>query len=184
MQSRWGDRDLLRGCICPVGALLHSGHLGCAAGDHVDQRPGQALLGATTGTQGTGPWRLAVLPAVCARGFAQSPRKEEGRRRREEKEPGNEAGSRGPGAGEEVSLVFRAPGSPQRPAALRAHPLAPGCTFISHSPGQGALWLPATPAFCTLVCMSNNVPSQCHPPHTHHVWRVPDWHCLTHEPTV
>lgn len=85
MQSRWGDRDLLRGCICPVGALLHSGHLGCAAGDHVDQRPGQALLGATTGTQGTGPWRLAVLPAVCARGFARSPRKEEGRRRREEK---------------------------------------------------------------------------------------------------
>lgn len=184
MQSRWGDRDLLRGCICPVGALLHSGHLGCAAGDHVDQRPGQALLGATTGTQGTGPWRLAVLPAVCARGFARSPRKEEGRRRREEKEPGNEAGSRGPGAGEEVSLVFRAPGSPRRPAALRAHPLAPGCTFISHSPGQGALWLPATPAFCTLVCMSNNVPSQCHPPHTHHVWRVPDWHCLTHESTV
>lgn len=83
VQSRQGDRDLPGGCICPAGTLLYSGYLGCAAGDHVGQRLGQALLGATTGTQGTGPWRLAVLPTVCARGFAWSPRREEGRRRRE-----------------------------------------------------------------------------------------------------
>ena len=102
--------------------------------------PQQAIPGATTGVQEKESRHLAILPTVRARGSASSPRREEGREREKQREPGKAEERGGPGDGEGASLVFR--GVPHGWAALEAHPLAPGCTFISHGPAQGALWAP------------------------------------------
>lgn len=157
------------------------GYLGLAAGGDGDPSLGRALLDATTGIQGTESRRLAVPLTVFARGFAWSPGGEEERRRRET--AWETRGKQDSGAGEGVSLVFWALRRPNGWAVLETHPLAPGCTFIFHSPGQGALWAPSNVCVCTLVCMSSTVHSQCHSS-PDHVCRAPDLLCLTPESAV
>lgn len=123
---------------------LYLGYFGGAAGDCRAQSPQQALLDAFSSTQMREPRHLASLPMVCARTLPGI----SGGRREGKREPGKEEGSGSPGAGGGggggVSLVFwPLEESPSGWAALKAHPLAPGCTFISDSSGQWALWAPS-----------------------------------------
>lgn len=58
-------------------------------------KPSKAILGASIGIQGRESRHLAVLPTVHARGFAYSPRREEGKAESLERR----GKQRGPGAG-------------------------------------------------------------------------------------
>lgn len=86
-------------------------------------------------------WPREGTPATaCAPGSASSPGREGEERGGAERawESGGERRPWGWGAGM-IGILRRPPGR----AALGAHPLAPGCTFISRSPGRGALWAPS-----------------------------------------
>lgn len=164
MQSRWEDRNLLLGCMCIARTAPHFlwDLSGGAAEDYGDQSLGQALLDATAGIRGENP-AASGCPAHCrCQGLCLE--SQEGRKRREGRGPGKEEGSRGPGTGRGLSLVFWALRGPRWLGSRQGPPPGTRLQFICKSPGQGPSGLPAAPSLCTLVCMSSNAGSQCHSP--------------------
>ena len=96
------------------------------------------------------PWPLPGIP---------------GGRREREREPGKEEASRGPGTVE--GGVIGILGSEESPAAGQHSRPTPWHQAVHSSAtalASGPSGLPATPAFCTLVCMTSNDRSQCHIP--------------------
>ena len=104
---------------------------------------------------------MAVLPAVCTMDFAWNPRREEGRRERAWERRGRQRLWSCEGG---VIGILGAEESPAAGQFSRPTPWHQAVHSSATALAYGPSGLPATPAFCTLVCMTSNVRSQCHVP--------------------
>lgn len=75
-RSRPKGKDLPGSCTCIAGTPLYLGYFGGTTEDYGDQSPNKLslVLLLVSRVENPGVW----LPTVCARGFASSPRREEG----------------------------------------------------------------------------------------------------------